>query len=614
MNETPAESLPRGSRALTASAAAIVIVFLVFFAYANSLTGDFLYDDQENILANPSVRGPFSLSHAFFAPRGVGTAGRPLANFLFALCWAASGGKTISFHLLSVLVHAASALALFGIIRRSLLLPSTKSFAAEQDIIPFALLGTLLWALHPMQTVCVAYISQVCESLMGLFFLLTLFLALRGWTSRRPWPWHLAAVCAMLLGTGVKEVIVTAPIMVLLFDLIFIRPGSLKAALSRSRLLYAGLFLCWIPLLLLVAGGGTASAGAVTSSVGTFAYARTQPQVILHYLRLTFFPAGLSFDYWWPPLSPLRALPYAAALFCLAGLSAWGLFKRRPAGFLGAWFFVVLAPTSSILAMGNLAFEHRMYLSLAAPVLLAAGAGYTLSRRGGRRALTSLGAAGAALVLVFTFLTAARNNDYASSYAIWKDTAEKEPENPRAFDNLGRELLDRGRMREARGAFVRAVSLAPAMFFAWNDLGRLELGEGNPAAAIKYFEAALKIAPTYADAHANLGTALSRSGKLDAAIGHFEAALRLRPGQWSIHNAYGVALAGGGRMAAARDQFAAAVRFAPNAVPALSNLGRALMETGDPAAALLFLERALSLDPQNERTRESLGEARARLR
>src|ERR1043166_8746246 len=154
--------------------------------------------------------------------------------------------------------------------------------------------------------------------------------------------------------------------------------------------------------------------------------------------------------------------------------------------FLGAWFFLILAATSSFQPTDSPAYEHRMYLPLAAVVVLGVLAIHALA---GRRTV----AVAAALAVGLGFLTWQRNQDYRSEFAIWADALAKRPGNPRAHNNVGKILLDGGRVQEA----------------------------------IEQFEQALQIRPAYAVAHDNLGSALARIGRLQEAAEQFDLALSI---------------------------------------------------------------------------------------
>jgi hypothetical protein len=187
----------------------------------------------------------------------------------------------------NVAIHMTNALLLFGILRRTFALPVLRErFGSSAVFLAFAI--ALLWALHPLDTQAVTYIVQRAESLVSLFYLLTLYCTIRGAESGNAKLWYGAAVLACLMGMSTKEVMATAPVMVLLYDRLFLA-GSLREVLQRRLWLYAGLALTWVWIGYLVmstgdlaqmSGGGQGPRGRSDR----WTYAATQPGVILHYL------------------------------------------------------------------------------------------------------------------------------------------------------------------------------------------------------------------------------------------------------------------------------------------------------------------------------------------
>ena len=244
-----------------------------------------------------------------------------------------------------------------------------------------------------------------------------------------------------LLGAASKEIVVSAPLMSLLYDRAFLA-GSLRKALRRRGRLYLALFLTWVPLGLFMAmtdgRGGTAGLGTSVSAVN---YLLAQPAWILHYLRLSVFPRPLVFDYG-PVIPPLDAwgigaVAIVSALF-LAAVVASVRFPK--VGFLGLAFFAMLAPTSSFVPISTqVAAEHRMYLPLASVlVLLAVLAAWWLDRR--RRPSPAgwiVVVPVAVLAVTFGVLTHLRNQDYATSLGLRLDNAAKVPSNPRSWNAIG---------------------------------------------------------------------------------------------------------------------------------------------------------------------------------
>jgi tetratricopeptide (TPR) repeat protein len=221
---------------------------------------------------------------------------------------------------------------------------------------------------------------------------------------------------------------------------------------------------------------------------------------MLHYLSLALWPKALVFDYLWPAVRSPSEVLWPLTIVGTAGVLAIQACRRRtPAGFLGAWWFVTLLPTSSLIPIPDLAAEHRLYLPLAA-VAVGAVIGYDRWARGVFRRLTTLRrvctiALAALVVAGLGGATIRRNLDYQNEVALWESVVANRPENPRAHNSLGR-------------ALVRA---------------------GDTSAAIPAFTRAVERLPGYADAHYNLGLALASQHAFDEASRHLAEAVRLNP-------------------------------------------------------------------------------------
>ena len=237
--------------------------------------------------------------------------------------------------------------------------------------------------------------------------------------------------------------------------------------------------------------------------------------MILHYLRLALWPSPLVIDYYgWPIVRGITAAALVVA--GLLGATLWALYRRRTVAFLGAWFFLILAPTSSILPLaGELAAERRMYLPLAAVVTLAVMAVHTVLRATPRPHVRR-GVQTALLVIITTALgavTVRRNEDYRSLISIWKDVVTKRPNNARAHMNLGHYLAEDRRIAESRAEYAEAVRSEPTNADAHYGLAVLLALQGRTDDAIAEYSEALRLNPNHAQAHAGLGAALARQGK-----------------------------------------------------------------------------------------------------
>jgi len=444
---------------------------------------------------------------------------------------------------------------------------------------------------------------------MGLFYLLTFYCFVRAADEPAPLRWHLLSWAACLLGMGTKEVMVTAPVLVLLYDRTFVA-GTFREAWRRRARVHLSLAATWILLAALLVQGGGSRGGAAGFglSISPWSYALTQCRAIVLYLRLAFWPAPLIVDYGTATVRSIGAVwPQALLLLALLGATAWALVRRPRWGFLGAWFFVILSPSSSFVPLVTQTIaEHRMYLPLAAVV---AGVGAVLWRLAGRRSLVLGVLVAAALGLG----TARRNRDYRSPVAIWADTAAKLPGNPGAHNNLGNALQDEGpsHWAEAQAQYETVLRLDPGNAQAHYNFGNLLLAEGHPDQAVAHYAQTARLDPTFNRLHGNFGVALLQAGRVPEAVQQFIAAIEQDPSRAEAHYNLAGALVQAGDLADAVREFRAAVRLRPAFADAHYNLALTLERVGLNSEAAAEYRAVLKLDPNDADSRTRLGRLEA---
>ncbi|MBU0717502.1 MAG: glycosyltransferase family 39 protein, partial [Planctomycetes bacterium] len=330
----------------------LILVAAGVLAYANSFPGDFVFDDGKHIVENERIR-------RIWPPGELLSCRRPVVELSLAFNYAISGLRPWSYHAFNLAVHLVAGLTLYGIVRRTLertpllcsaakaagnspehqiprgLKPAarhTKTGNAPACQLPtsptsvsarwLALVVALIWLVHPLQTQSVTYLIQRGESLMGMFYLLSLYGLIRGEGSTRTVVWYLLTVCACALGMVSKAVMVSAPLMILIYDRVFLSP-TLRQALRRRWGFYVGLastwgllWVCGVAPAVLSASHPHATVGFSARDMSWFDYALTQPEVILHYLRLSFWPASLCLDYAWPVVESARSAIPAITILC----------------------------------------------------------------------------------------------------------------------------------------------------------------------------------------------------------------------------------------------------------------------------------------------------------
>ena len=572
--------------------------------YWNSQRVPLLFDDIPAVERNSTIRQLWPLWPALNPPSdGSGVSGRPLVNLTLAVNYALGGLEVRGYHLTNSLLHALAALTLWGLLRRTLLL---RGPVLSPDLEWAAWLCALLWAVHPLLTESVVCVVQRNEILGSLFYLLTLYAFVRGVSATRDagkpappasttpaWRWLALSVLSCLAGMASKEIVATVPLLVLLHDRTFVA-GTFRAAWAKRKKYYAALASTWLLLAWLVwhnhQRGGTVGFGL---KVSPWEYLLTQCHALVTYLKLVFWPSPLVLDYGWPVARGLGEVWWQALLVVALLAATVVALARKPAvGFLGACFFIILAPSSSFVPLvSQTVAEHRMYLPMTAVLVLVVLGGRALW---GPKVLW-LALAG---VVPLAVITVQRNQVYRSELAIWSDTVAKSPDNARAHGNLGRAYLGLGRWAEAVAACQEELRLAPT----YNGDARANLGRaltelGRAAEAVPYFVEGLRLKPDSFDLHNNYGVALAALGRWPEAESQYQAALLLRPDMAELHNNLANTLVKAGRPAEALVHYETALRLAPDFVEAEVNWGRTLAETGRMAEALPHFEHVARIRP-----------------
>lgn len=562
-------------------------------AYANSFGAPFIFDDINGIANDPTLtRLSSSIVHTT----------RPLTRLTFHLQYRFGLIQPADYRIGNVLIHILAGLFLLGVVRRTL-----DRVAPAWTGYPRVLTGMLaaaLWVAHPVQTESVTYLSQRAETLMGMLYLGSLYAFVRGCGSARPAGWFAASVAACLLGMGAKPVMVTAPLMILLYDRWF-AAGSVATALRKRWPIHLALWLTLLlPACILSLPNESSSTTLGARDVTTpLYYFLTQQGVMLHYLRLAVWPVGLCLDYVWPVVaSPARAAVPGLIMAALWGGSLWLAGRRSSIGFLALWFLLILLPSSSVIPIADCAVEHRLYLSLAGiavgVVLAVWAAGDWLARRAILSASTAGMVAGlivSGLLGVELGLTHERNRDYGSEERMWLDVIAKRPQNPKAYIGLTRALLLRGENEKVVEYCTRGLESLHGI--AGTPLKALLEDRGTPHWPVRFTELF-----SYAALHDNCGLAQRALGRKDEALQHFMEAYRITPGSANVRVNLASMLFSLGRTAEALQHLRYVTKMYPNDVSAQRSLGEAYFVLGDLTRAIPEYRRALEIKPDDGTT------------
>ncbi len=603
-------------------------VAAVLIAFWPALSGGFIWDDDAHVIANPCIVGPQGLWDIWTT-----SAARicPLVLSTFWLEYKLWGMNPLPYHLVNILVHAASGLVLWRVLRAL--------------GVRGAWLGALLWAVHPVQTESVAWITELKNTQSGLFYLLSVLFYVRMLRAQQQ-P-GVAQICNLHLppGKGTLEGSAAAGShggRDYAWALVF---GALGMASKTSVVvLPVVLALCgwwvegrwrwsrlkWLAPLVLMALGAAVLALWTQHLEGANheAWARSVPErivaagcVVWFYLGKLLWPHPLIFIYPRWEIDAGNLLWWVPVLSLVLGFGL--LWKGRGRGWVRAllfglgYFVVALVPVLGLADHYFLRYsfvgDHFQYLASMGPLALA-GAGLSVAWRPRSAGLQPAWRRGAlalcvALLLVMGSLSWRECRKYLDDQTLWRTTLAQNPRCWMAHNNLGTFHNRQGEFEEAMEHFSKAIEIRPDFAEVHTNLGNTLLQKGRLDEALAHYRRSLECNPDLAEAHNNLGNALQQKGRLDEATAQFEKAVELRPGYAEAHNNLGNALQKKGRLDDAMAHFETAITIDPNFALAHSNLGVLLGDVGRIEDAVTRFQRAIEIDPGFAPAYNNLGSA-----
>ncbi len=582
--------------------------------YGSTLSAPFIFDDVPELVHNLDAQSPLGCWNTITASQNSGLAGRPFACLTFAANFAFEGHKARGFHFVNILIHLFASFLLFGIVRRTALRVLQNAYEATAA----AGLISLIWAIHPLQTESVTYTIQRIESLAGMLFLLTLYCAILSWEAHHSLLWRCLSIVSCALGMLTKEIVVTAPLLVFLYDVIFVT-RSWADALRRRRAFYAALCCTWaLPAVLLSQSprSGTIGFGLGVSALD---YLRTQSQVLLHYLRLCFWPFPQSISYSdWPVLRQWGpAIAPGFVILFLLGVSIAGTCKKKWWGYCGLWCFLILAPSSSFVPIvTEPAAERRMYLPLAGIITLIAFAAARLlrffeSERPARPAIAHAAAVGLSVVVISALgaRTFVRNSQYLRATTILSSDLEVRPGDELLRGALVEELVREQRIDEAKRIHQEGIVRNPGSHILYDNWARAMHSSGRYQDAINAYSKAIEIRPDYYPSRAGLGATLIDAGRYLDAVAQLTEATRRAPHAYTVRGNLAVALAALGRTDEAVAELRTAIQLMPSFADGHFNLARLLAGQGKSSQALAHFQIAANLRPDDAEIQHALAAA-----
>ncbi|MFQ5560961.1 MAG: tetratricopeptide repeat protein [Nitrospinota bacterium] len=626
---------------LNVKRACFFLLFCSSLIYLNSSFNSFHFDDLATIVHNPFIRKAENIPSFFTNPKAFSVTGdsmyRPLLLVSYAVNYIVGGDDVFGYHLFNIFLHSLNTVLLFFLIYQVNLNSGEKSrFAPEmkRSSLYGAFWGALLFGVHTIHTQAVNYISSRSVLLVAFFFLAAFNLYIR--SSSRP-VLYATSFLLYLLALLSKEIAVTFPVLIVVYCLLFEFPEK------RSSLLRSVPFIA-VNILGVFYAVGVYGMSEVELTKETFFEGQnfprspwsnllTQSTVLMYYLRLFLFPAGLALLHDFTVQNSIKESLVVCSLLLHGALLATGIYLSRihrgiTLGIL--WFFIVFIP-EVVIPLNMVVNEHRTYLPLSGFFLVIALLfTYAVKKFPGKKAFCILNAGMLLVVFLLGMTTVLRNQVWKNDITLWQDNISKNPQSYVAYDNLSAEYIVRGETKKAIRSIQRSLDLSPARSFpylnlgiihlkekayglaiknltlslqfkpdspeALNMLGLAMLGNGEPAGAVDTLTEAKRMRPFSDEIRYNLARANYALGEFQESVLGFEKSIELNPDYVEAYNNLGLAYMGLGKYPMALKALEVAHKKQPDSLSVLNNIAILSLETGDLPRALSALERILSID------------------
>jgi tetratricopeptide (TPR) repeat protein len=602
--------------------------------YSNTFNVPFLFDDTVYIVENPTIKdfGYFmdtskadGLKIATVTRRYLDT--RYVGFLSFWANYKLGGFNPQSYHAVNITLHVLCSMLLYVIVRLTFGTPALRSSALESHQSIIALFTALLFAVHPLQTEAVTYISQRV-GLLAAFFYLGSVASYAGsrLNAGRSTKYFLYALCfvSALLAMKSKENAFTLPLALVLYELLFLNTARRKRILLLLPLLLTMAIIPFEYISERLEQGDLSSALSEASRLDTDMprtdYMLTQFTVIAKYIRLIVFPVGQNLDYNWPEyhslLAPRVMLSFVLimAMLSLACLLLYrsrnGDVTQRLAGFGIIWFFLSLSVESSAIPISEIIFEYRVYLPSAGFIVATVTSVFIVVHKlNGRWRKAGQWSIAALSIITITLMgtTYARNTVWQNEISLWGDVVEKSPDKARGHLNLGKAYLDKGLIDKSLEHLLFAVKLAPDSALAHNNLGLAYINNGMPDKGIEHCRKALEFDPNLYLAYNNLGLAYYLKGMTVQAIDNYRTSIKIKPDYAVAYHNLGNVYIQIAQYDNAIKIFDKVMKINPYIAGTYHSLGYSYYMKGNIEEAIKHYKTAIGLQPGKKNTHFALG-------
>lgn len=629
----------------------LLITVLSSVVYVNSFHNSFHFDDQHYIVANTYIRDLSNIPSFFTGTKfssfekEFAAHYRPILVTSYAVNYAIGGLKPVGYHIVNLLFHIGSAFLIF-LILQAMLGRSKQQIPPNPPLVKggwgdffIALAAALIFAVHPFNSETVNYITARSSVMCAFFYLLAFWcwinyrqlavsskpLAVPAHSSLLTANYYAGSLLAFILAILTKEIAITLPVMLLIYDIYFVRKdgvgllsphsSSRPSSLSLQPSVFS-LIKVYLPYVGLVALPYLVFRSSVLKwilgrNADLYSNLITQPKVLLKYLQLMFFPAGLTIDHIILTPSTLFDVYFILSTVALLLIlfSAYLLLKRdrewRVLSFFILWYFITLLPTT-LIPLNAVLQENRGYL---AGIIFPVFAGIILLKLPQRISILFL----VILISFYSIVTIKANSYWKNEFTLWKRAVDISPSSPRSHDNMGLAYMGMGDYDRAISEFEHTLRLNPLYFLAYYNAGVAYQLQKRFDMAIVNYEKCVKLNPDFFRVYYNLGIVYKKTGELDKAIAVYERAILIDPRHSFVYNNLGIALTEKGDLEKAESFFKQAININPGYAKAYYNLGSLYYKIKRYDLAIEAFNSAIQLEPDYKEAKDMLNRVRGRL-
>ncbi|RMF94625.1 MAG: tetratricopeptide repeat protein [Candidatus Schekmanbacteria bacterium] len=572
----------------------LLIFFLSIISYSNTFSSPFHYDDNYVIVKNPDIR-----SIGAFLKSLPEKEQRPVLMFTFLLNYLLGGLDVKGYHIFNFILHYLNSLLLFFIIEESL--NSLDDEKSERDEnLPISLFASLIFAVHPLATESVTYISSRSSLLSAFFIFLGLLFFIKSFKGERyDKTLSLFSLLAFILAVGSKEISVIFPLLILFYDFYFLT--NRKFRVEKLKYIYAPCFFIVFLLISIKYRFIFTLSSPDKTQRPLYVHLLTELTILPKFAAKIFFPLNLNIAHFVDEIDSVISIRLACALLFWTGIAV--LMKKcfrnyRFFSFALCWFILTLFPFL-LFPLSDFISERWLYLSLISlSFLVAEILKYFFQRDFLQRLLKIFFII---IIILFSIMTFNRNLLYRDAISLWSDAVKKAPQNARAYGNLGYSYQAAGYPYKAIKYLMQSLSLDPYYPATYYNLATIYQSLGDFAKAVEFYEKDISLNPRDFEAYLNLGIIFQNLRNYDRAIEYFTSAVKISPKDEKAHSNLAMAYMGKGKIEKAIREYAFALSINPNSAEIHNNLAIAYVYQGAFDKAEKHFKKAISLNPKFDR-------------